>query len=117
MTSFALLLLPLTVARDIVFPPSSGFQPRPIYGQHAIDMNGDIDISTGSAFAGLTTYANLPYVHCLAAKGVEIGKYDIAILGAPFDTVGPFLFSTSSRMEKACGSETFDWGMYGPELI
>lgn len=56
-------------------------------------MNGDIDISTGSAFAGLMTYANLPYVHCLAAKEVEVGEYDIAILGAPFDTVGllPFL--------------------------
>ena len=57
-------------------------------------MNGDIDISTSSAFAGLMTYANLPYAHCLAAKGAEVGKYDIAILGAPFDTVGspPFLF-------------------------
>lgn len=42
-----------------------------------------IDI-TGAKFAGLTTFANLPYVHCLDQSGSE--KYDIAILGAPFDT-------------------------------
>ena len=39
-----------------------------------------------SLYAGLMTYANLPYVHCLAAEGHEIEKYDIAIVGAPFDT-------------------------------
>lgn len=42
-----------------------------------------IDI-TGAKFAGLTTFANLPYVHCLDESGSE--KYDIAVLGAPFDT-------------------------------
>ena len=26
-------------------------------------------------------YANLPYVHCLAADGEEVEPYDIAILG------------------------------------
>ena len=71
----------LIAARDITFPPVSGFAQQAIFGQ------GEIDITTGSAFAGLTTYANLPYVHCLAREGVEIEKYDIAILGAPFDTV------------------------------
>jgi hypothetical protein len=35
---------------------------------------------------GLTTYANLPYFPCLTAKSSE-SAYDIAILGAPFDTV------------------------------
>ena len=68
-------------AREITFPPVSGFSQQAIFGQT------EIDITTGPAFAGLTTYANLPYVHCLAAKGVQIDKYDIAILGAPFDTV------------------------------
>jgi hypothetical protein len=49
---------------------------------------GDPDIATGSQFKGLLTYANLPYVNCLADDEVEHGsKYDIAILGAPFDTV------------------------------
>lgn len=78
----------------------------------------DEDISQ-TKFAGLTTFANLPYVHCLAAddngdeeeeegeedkkkkkkkkKSVGVEKFDIAILGAPFDTVSLFLsFSLSS---------------------
>lgn len=73
----------------------------------------DEDISQ-TKFAGLTTFANLPYVHCLAAdddeddeeedegeeedkkkrkkkKSVGVEKFDIAILGAPFDTVSIFL--------------------------
>lgn len=68
-------------AREITFPPVSGFSGQQVFAQ------GGIDISSGSAFAGLTTYANLPYVHCLAGEGEEVEKYDIAILGAPFDTV------------------------------
>lgn len=44
-----------------------------------------MDIST-ALFSGLMTYANLPYVHCLAGTGEDIEKYDIAIVGAPFDT-------------------------------
>lgn len=81
----------------------------------------DEDISQ-TKFAGLTTFANLPYVHCLAAdeddeegeeeeeegeeedgkknekekrkkkKSVGVEKFDIAILGAPFDTVSISLF-------------------------
>lgn len=69
-----------SAARDITFPPVSGFQQVLNYG-------GGIDVTTGSAFAGLTTYANLPYVHCLAGEGHQVEKFDIAILGAPFDTV------------------------------
>lgn len=81
------------VAREINFPPvaAAGFR-----GQHALSADDDIDISTGSAFAGLTTYANLPYVHCLEDEGAkaEKEKFDIAILGAPFDTVGFTFVST-----------------------
>lgn len=76
----------------------------------------DEDISQ-TKFAGLTTFANLPYVHCLAAeeeedeeegdeddgkknkkekrkkkKSVGVEKFDIAILGAPFDTVSISFF-------------------------
>ncbi|KAF2083616.1 Arginase/deacetylase [Saccharata proteae CBS 121410] len=48
-------------------------------------MNG-ADISTAK-FAGLTTFANLPYVHALAPGGSEeVERFDIAVLGAPFDT-------------------------------
>lgn len=46
-----------------------------------------IDVVTDSKFFGLTTFANVPYVNCLKAEETEEAKYDIAILGAPFDTV------------------------------
>ncbi|CAO2654938.1 Nn.00g116710.m01.CDS01 [Neocucurbitaria sp. VM-36] len=71
----------LTNAREIVFPPVSG------YSSDQIILGGynEPDI-TQAKFLGLSTYANLPYVHCLAPKGDEIETFDIAILGAPFDT-------------------------------
>ena len=54
-------------------------------------MSGDfIDISTDSQFYGMGTFANLPYVNCLSTNDSEEGNYDIAILGAPFDTVSSF---------------------------
>lgn len=46
-----------------------------------------IDIATGSQFNGLGSFANLPYVNCLDTNQSDEGRYDIAILGAPFDTV------------------------------
>lgn len=76
----ACAFLSLAAARDITFPPVYG-----IAGQQILDQRGSIDV-TGATFAGLSTYANIPYVHCLASKD-EVEKFDIAILGAPFDTV------------------------------
>ena len=49
----------------------------------------NIDIITGSQYNGLTTFASLPYVNCFTEE--NIGNYDIAILGAPFDTVSILL--------------------------
>ncbi|KAI1165674.1 arginase [Nemania serpens] len=49
----------------------------------------DVDILYGSQFSGLATYARIPYVNCLSDDDDDEeggGKYDIAILGAPFDT-------------------------------
>ena len=70
--------------RDIVFPPVSGVQfPFASGGEH--DAIGDLDIS-GAWYSGLLTYANLPYVHCLGAEDEHVEKYDIAVVGAPFDT-------------------------------
>ena len=48
---------------------------------------GDVDIVSGSQFRGLQTYANLPYVNCFADREGDENSYDIAIVGAPFDTV------------------------------
>jgi hypothetical protein len=72
---FLLLLSPLGVHAH-----TFGHGQIPLYDS-AIDVSG-------SKFRGLSTYANLPYVHCLSAgKDNEVEQYDIAILGAPFDTV------------------------------
>lgn len=71
-------------AREIIFPPIHGIQfPFDIAGNHG---DNPMDLSA-SRFAGLTTYANLPYVHCLADSDHQVEPFDIAIVGAPFDTV------------------------------
>lgn len=58
---------------------------------HEPGPDDPLNLAKDSAFMGLMTYANIPYVHCLAdeAGGEEYKgeKYDIAVLGAPFDTV------------------------------
>ncbi|EME87426.1 uncharacterized protein MYCFIDRAFT_125327 [Pseudocercospora fijiensis CIRAD86] len=84
-----LLMAAAAMAREIIFPPVMPDVAQSPLG--AMDLDSDVapglsmDISRAK-FAGLTTYANLPYVHCLAAEGEEVEPYDIAILGAPFDT-------------------------------
>lgn len=90
--SSVFLLAVSTGAREIVFPPVSGYTTD----QAILGGYNDPDISQPK-FAGLMTYANLPYVHCLAADGEEVETFDIAILGAPFDTVSCVSSSYSSR--------------------
>jgi agmatinase len=92
-----LLAAPLAYAREMSFPPVSGYTTS---DQVVLGGNYDLDISQ-ARFAGLTTYANLPYVHCLAKGGEEVEKYDIAVLGAPFDTVSHDLHAVPSTF--ACG--------------
>lgn len=58
-----------------------------ILGQTYLAGGDFIDITTGSEFFGLGTFANLPYVNCLSSNDDGEGRYDIAIMGAPFDTV------------------------------
>lgn len=81
----------LTLAREITFPPLSGYQNQqvPVQPGSEFDATGNIknDGISGAKFAGLMTFANLPYVHCLAADEQDVEKFDIAFLGAPFDTV------------------------------
>lgn len=69
--------------------PASAFEPLQSIlhgGEH-----DTIDIVTGSDFNGLTTFANLPYSNCFRERGETL---DIAILGAPFDTVSILVFLT-----------------------
>ena len=79
-----LVAVPFAVAREIVFPPVIGVSSQDVLLSKTPGLPG-----SSSAFAGLTTFANLPYVHCLAdAPNEDVEKFDVAFLGAPFDTVG-----------------------------
>lgn len=77
----------LASARDIIFPRAFGTADATQYQL----LNDEDEVGSAAtlerAYAGLLTFANLPYVHCLAPRGQEVEKYDIAFLGAPFDTV------------------------------
>ena len=71
-------------AREIVFPPLSGVES---FQERLRDDDG-IDISTGSDFHGLMTFANLPYANCFKdSHDGDTLESDIFLLGAPFDTV------------------------------
>lgn len=84
--TLAVLLLALHhVGAVDVFPPGPLAMES---AQKLLGQDDDIDITTGSAFSGLTTFAHLPYSNCFVDDGVA--EYDIAILGAPFDTVRSF---------------------------
>jgi hypothetical protein len=108
MPNISLLLLVSAVAgaREIVFPPVSGYTTD----QAILGGYNDPDISQPK-FAGLMTYANLPYVHCLAADREEVEGFDIAILGAPFDTVScSFLWHGGIARVKDDKTEVFECG-------
>jgi agmatinase len=80
MISSSLLLLASAcrvLSREITFLPVVGVQ-HPIFGFGLDDTSLDIS----QLLSGITTFANLPYVHCLANDGEDVEKYDIAILGA-----------------------------------
>ncbi|GAW21242.1 hypothetical protein ANO14919_107600 [Xylariales sp. No.14919] len=87
--------------------PSYSAAQRPLGG---IANDDDVDILYGSQFSGLNTYARIPYVNCFSDDEAKGTKYDIAILGAPFDTgvtarpgarYGPRGIRTSSRRKYA----------------
>ena len=86
LTPLSLLCASYVLSQKISF--SSGLTPENL--QHSFGGAGydDIDISSFSQFSGLTTFANLQYVNCFPDDKVE--AYDVALLGAPFDTVSVF---------------------------
>ena len=51
-------------------------------------FGGHQDDEFMTAFAGITTFAHLPFINCLHPTYPEESKekFDIAIIGAPFDT-------------------------------
>lgn len=82
----------LAHAREIVFPPVAGITHVSGQAPLRLDSEADDDVDlTTDAMGGLTSFGHLPYVPCFAAKtDNEIDKYDIAVLGAPFDTATSF---------------------------
>lgn len=87
-----LFLIPLVLGREIVFAPIAAIDKNHDHYEallrphsSAID-DEDVSLDTDS-MAGLTSFAHLPHVPCFSAvTDEEIEKYDIAVLGAPFDT-------------------------------
>ncbi|KAL6230288.1 hypothetical protein BDW75DRAFT_223160 [Aspergillus navahoensis] len=76
-------ILSPALTREITFSPVAAIQSDQfILGQH----EKNVDIVSGSQFSGLTTFARIPYVNCFVDSEAESTPYDIAILGAPFDT-------------------------------
>jgi agmatinase len=70
-------------AREIIFPPTAGILPQ---GQSNLSPTSQDALNDFLKYSGLSTFAHIPYVYCLSAEEAEVEKYDIAILGAPFDT-------------------------------
>ncbi|EXJ59178.1 agmatinase [Cladophialophora yegresii CBS 114405] len=109
LTSLSLLLLvtaSFAVARDIIFPPISPAQAKlqGHTGQYHSSITSDKDAFVEfEKYAGLTTFANLPWVHCLSPNG-HVEGYDIAFLGAPFDT------GTTARPGARFGPAGIRWG-------
>ena len=77
--SVIFLSFSLALCREIVFPTVNPIQ---IPSQQTWQQDDVI----GSRFYGLTTFGNLPYVECFSEE-LYGEHYDIAILGAQFDTV------------------------------
>ncbi|EER45668.1 arginase [Histoplasma capsulatum H143] len=88
MRSSRLLLLQLwaelNIAADIVF--SSAAAVHGATAQMPLGLDDTIDIMSDSQFSGLMTFANVPYVNCFVDSEATKQPYDIAFMGAPFDT-------------------------------
>lgn len=117
-----MLLLPLLTvlssvsSREITFPSLGALQYPfdDVLGQGGINSPEDL---SQAKYAGLTTFANLPYVHCLAKSDVPIEAYDIAIVGAPFDTAvtarpGARFGPTGIRLGSRRMSPEFSYSVY-----
>ena len=85
-------------AREIVFPPPEGVDftdHANAYSPHSLQYDAydgleDENFNYGKDYLGLLTYANLPHAKCFNRSEQEV-EYDVAVMGAPFDTVGLFL--------------------------
>lgn len=79
--------LPLGYVKYPWQAPPTGFgdgPPRPVPPPSRADPP---PVTADSVFSGITTFAHLPWQRCLAPASTSAqAPFDIAILGAPFDT-------------------------------
>ncbi|EEH07515.1 arginase [Histoplasma capsulatum G186AR] len=124
MRSSRLLLLQLwaelNIAADIVF--SSAAVVHGATAQMPLGLDDTIDIVSDSQFSGLMTFANVPYVNCFVDSEATKQPYDIAFMGAPFDTgvtarpgarFGPGGIRQGSRRIRPDGA----WSIYTGENV
>jgi agmatinase len=104
--------LSAVIAREIVFPRIAAIQGS---GQVPLGNDNIVDIVTDSQFSGLTTFAHLPYINCFVDDGTDLTPYDIAILGAPFDTVCFCIPSTHYRGPVIMGRRCYRVSLLAPE--
>lgn len=50
------------------------------------DLNGSAVLYRGGEFGGLNTFAHVPYANCFDPDLFEKEKFDIAVVGSPFDS-------------------------------
>lgn len=80
MKIFVLFLLALREA--------SGWQLSSDPNQASLSVDeDDLNLLDSHYYYGLRTFANVPYVNCFSSEDSKDQKYDIAVLGAPHDTV------------------------------
>jgi len=97
----------LAAGRDIVFPPVAAIHPNG-HGSYQSPVSQENDVLLEvEKYSGLTTFANLPWVHCLSAAD-PVEKYDIVFLGAPFDT------ATTARPGARFGPSGIRWCVIFP---
>ncbi|KAH7212237.1 hypothetical protein DER44DRAFT_808056 [Fusarium oxysporum] len=80
-------LVSLSLASVALAHGDHGHDQEPMSGPHQglwyNTLPGDGGTQADSVFSGISTFGRLPYQPCLKANSI---KYDIAFIGAPFDT-------------------------------
>ncbi|KKY27108.1 putative arginase family protein [Phaeomoniella chlamydospora] len=104
------------LCREIVFPPRAAVRANGSPQQLRLQGDDGEIMADDHEFAGLSTFANLPYVHCTSASE-NIESYDIAFLGAPFDTgvtarPGARYGPRGIRQGSTRIGPEFDWNIY-----
>ncbi|KAK5112045.1 hypothetical protein LTR62_004579 [Meristemomyces frigidus] len=82
-----LLVTAAVIVTGVSAHGAHGDEQKPMPGPHKSlwynTLPGDGGTQADSVFSGISTFGRLPYHPCLASDDV---KYDIAFIGAPFDT-------------------------------